>query len=65
MMRMNGWIPRALIPNEDGRKLRVLRANMIAQDAFVTRDPETGLHSLVGPPPASMPLTDVMGWRLA
>jgi hypothetical protein len=58
------WLPRALIPNEHGKKVRVLRTDMVVQEAFVARDPETGMHSLVGPPPASMPLPIryVAGW---
>jgi len=64
---LRGWLPRALIPNEHGRRLRVLRCDLQVQDALVVRDPQTGLHSLVGPPPASapLPIRHVAGWRLA
>ena len=58
------WLPRAWIPNEHGRKLRILRSDTLVQEAFVQKDAKSGLHSLVGPPPASAPLEieSVAGW---
>ena len=64
------WLPRALIPNEHGKKVRVLRDSVSTvkmQDAYVVRDSATGLHSLVGPMPRSepIPITQVLGWSPA
>jgi hypothetical protein len=61
-MRAIGWLPRAWIPNEDGKKILILTSNLMAEPALVRRDPQTGLHSLVSLAAEPIHIRDVMGW---
>lgn len=50
------WLPRALIPNRDGLRIRILTTDGLARDATVRRGSD-GLHRL-----SDTPIVDVVGW---